>query len=787
MRGFPKKVAVLGSGLMGSQIAAHLVNAGIEVILFGLPGHGANANTKVKQAIDELKTLNPPPFTLDTGPYQIVPANYYQDLDKLKSCDLVIEAISESFDDKEGFYVRIAPYINKCAIFTTTTTKLSINRLAKALPAALLPRFCGMHFLNPPRYQRLVELIPADTTDPQVPDRLENFLVGVLGKGVVRAKDRPYFIANRLGLLAMLVVLYHAERFSLAPDLVDELSIAGFGLNAMAIFKRLDEIGLTTFSAAQARIARTFADDPWFTQLVLPEWLQQLIEQNQTQAAGDNVSIYRNGDQQLEVIDIDHASSHSCFRPYAPSIAAAVQNSLNIDDVLERFAALRANAHPQAQFLWSVLRDVLHYVAVNLDDMARSGHDVDIAMRLGFGWQMGPFETWQALGWRLTTRWLEEEISAQRTLAQIPLPAWVKTINGMYHSKGAYTPSQDTHKPCFTLPVYQRHIYSYINRAYANPTLKKNGKPAIKMVFASESIRLWEEGDGIAILSRQPVNGRMPDGFLPDMQEALNLAEQHYQALILWDMSASVRRHTNLNDTAKTWRRELANIRRRLDERQHIHQRLRTLAIPVIATAPPGIAAQCEVELLLHCDRVVAALECQLGFPRLAEGLFPAHGGCIELIRRAAAMAQNDDLYVPLQFYFNKLIHGCVSQNALQAQHWGLLSTADSVIFNPDELLYVAKAQARSLIDIGYRPVFNEVLPVLGIERMAALMASQVGNAPADGCTHNDPDDYISQRLAYVLCGGEAAENTHMKREQLLALERQAFLEIAQYLNISQA
>ena len=271
-----RKAAVLGAGVMGAQIAAHLVNANVEALLFELPAKEGDPNGNVLNAIDGLKKLEPSPLSIKSKADYIKAANYEQHLELLKDCDIVIEAISERMDWKADLYGKVAPHIADHAIFASNTSGLSINKLSESVPENLRHRFCGVHFFNPPRYMHLVELIACKDTDPTILDELEKFLVTTLGKGVIRARDTPNFIANRVGVFSMLATIHHARQFGLGFDVVDALTGQAIGRPKSATFRTADVVGLDTFAHVVRTMADTLPDDPWHQYYTIPDRFRQL-------------------------------------------------------------------------------------------------------------------------------------------------------------------------------------------------------------------------------------------------------------------------------------------------------------------------------------------------------------------------------------------------------------------------------------------------------------------------------------------------------------------------------
>src|SRR5450631_317323 len=414
-----RKVAVLGAGVMGAQIAAHLVNANVETLLFELPAKDGDKNGNVTKALEGLKKLDPSPLASPGKISYVEAANYDQHLEKLRECDLVIEAIAERMDWKSDLYRKVAPFLSAHAIFATNTSGLSINKLAEAFPEKLRHRFCGIHFFNPPRYMHLVELIPCIGTDALLLDQLEEFLVSTLGKGVVRAKDTPNFIANRIGVFSMLATQHHARAFNLGFDTVDALTGRYLGRPKSATFRTLDVVGLDVFAHVVNTMRDNLADDPWHKYFELPDWFNRLIDQG---ALGQKTKrgIYQKIGKEIRVLDL-HTEE---YRLTDSEVDYAVKEILRERGWAKKLAGLRSNPHPQAQFLWATFRDVFHYCALQLEGIADNARDLDFAVRWGFGWDTGPFEIWQAAGWQQVAGWINADIAAGKAMSDVPLPAW---------------------------------------------------------------------------------------------------------------------------------------------------------------------------------------------------------------------------------------------------------------------------------------------------------------------------------------------------------------------------
>src|SRR5580765_424844 len=449
-----RKVAVLGAGVMGAQIAAHLVNAGVDTVLFDLPAKDGNdsdqsRNGIVLKAIENLKKLSPSPLADKSRAGAIVPANYDSDLELLKGCDLIIEAIAEKLDWKRDLYAKIAPYVAENAVLASNTSGLSINSLADVLSVHLHERFCGVHFFNPPRYMHLAELIPCAKTAPEVLSGLETFLTTTLGKGVVYAKDTPNFIGNRIGVFSILSTIHHTDQFKLSYDIVDALTGPAIGHPKSATYRTADVVGLDTMGHVIGTMDGTLPDDPWRDHFKTPPVLAALVAKGalgQKSGAG----FFRKVGKDILVLDPAKADYVAQTGKVSDEVAAI----LKLKTPAEQFAKLRASSDPQAQFLWAIHRDLFHYSAFHLAEIADTARDIDFAMRWGYGWQLGPFETWQAAGWAQVAQWIAEDIVAGKTMSKAPLPAWVTDAKrtGVHDAAGSYSAATGKQVPTSAAP-----------------------------------------------------------------------------------------------------------------------------------------------------------------------------------------------------------------------------------------------------------------------------------------------------------------------------------------------
>ncbi|WP_442771384.1 3-hydroxyacyl-CoA dehydrogenase family protein, partial [Zoogloea ramigera] len=484
MKWVVNKAAVLGAGVMGAQIAAHLANARVPVVLFDLPAKEGDKNGVVKRALDGLKRLQPSPLvSRDTLQY-IDAANYDEHLELLSGCDLIIEAIAERMDWKNDLYTRIAPFVTPGAVLASNTSGLSINGLAEALPAALRPNFCGIHFFNPPRYMPLVEIIATRDSAPAMLDGLETWLTTRLGKGVVRALDTPNFVANRIGVFSILAVMHHTAAFGLGFDTVDALTGPKIGRPRSATFRTGDVVGLDTLAHVVNTMRDTLPSDPWHAFFKAPAWLDGLIARG---ALGQKTKagIYRKQGKTIEVFD----PASGDYRASDDALSAEVAAILHLADPAARLKALRQSGDVQAQFLWAIFRDLFHYCAVQLENVADNARDVDFALRWGFGWAQGPFELWQAAGWADTAQAIAADIEAGRAMSRAPLPAWVTAPgrSGVHGVAGSWSACRQADVPRSTLPVYTRQLFPELLLGEAGARPEDSGET----LFENGGVRLW--------------------------------------------------------------------------------------------------------------------------------------------------------------------------------------------------------------------------------------------------------------------------------------------------------
>ena len=767
-----RKVAVLGAGVMGAQIAAHCVNARVPVVLFDLPAKEGPKDGIVLRAIENLKKLSPAPFGNQDDAAYIEVGNYDDHLEALKGCDLVIEAIAERMDWKHELYKTIAPFIGPNAIFASNTSGLSITALSEGFDARLKARFCGVHFFNPPRYMHLVELIPTAATSAKILDQLEVFLTTTLGKGVVRAKDTPNFIANRVGIFGMLATMHEAEKFDISCDVVDDLTGAKLGRAKSGTFRTADIVGLDTMGHVIKTMQDNLAEDPFAAVYRTPDVLTKLV---QAGALGQKTGagFYKKVGKEIQRLDFAKGE----YVAGGGKADDLIARMLKEKDPAKRMKTLRESKNRQAQFLWAIFRDVFHYIAVHLESIADNAREVDFAMRWGFGQSMGPFETWQTAGWQQIAGWIKEDIDAGKTLCKAPLPAWVSDgRNGVHAPDGSYSPARKTNVPRSTLPVYQRQVF----RAPVAGAAAADGGNAGTTVFEDDSVRIWHQGDEVLILSLKTKMHCIGPGVITGLAKALEQAETNYKGLVLWSADAAAGGAFSVGADLQSMLPLFMSggvkaIEPEVVKLQQANLAMKYASVPVVA-AVSGLALGGGCELLMHAAKRVASIESYIGLVEVGVGLIPAGGGLKEAAVRAAADAKGNDLLQFLKNYFMSPATAAVSKSALEAKKMGYLAATDVIVFNPYELLHVAKVEARALFDAGYRPPLKALVPVAGRYGMATIMAQLVNMR--DGGFISAHDYKLGAMIAEVICGGEVEAGSLVDEQWLLDLERKAFMEL---------
>ncbi len=768
-----KKVAVLGAGVMGAQIAAHLVNVKVPVVLFDLPAKEGPKNGIVTRAIDGLKKLKPAPLGVPEDAALIQQANYEEHMDLLKDCDLVIEAIAERMDWKLDLYKKIAPFVAPHAILASNTSGLSITKLSEALPEEIKPRFCGIHFFNPPRYMLLVELINTPTTQPQVLDDLETFVTSALGKGVVRAKDSPNFIANRVGIAGMLATMKQVDAFGLTYDVVDDLTGKKLGRASSGTFRTADVVGLDTMH----HVIKTLQDnlsletDPFYGSFSTPPVLAKLLEMGALGQKAKGGFFKKVG---RDILRFDAAAGD-----YVPSGQKAdeVVGRMLKKPAGERLKLLRNAEGAEPRFLWAILRDQFHYAAVHLASIAETARDVDFAMRWGFGLKQGPFELWQEAGWLQVANWIKEDIDAGKALTNAPLPDWVfkgpvAEAGGVHTPEGSWNPTTGQFVPQRKLPVHARQHFPETVLGCNAATADNTGRT----LHEDDAIRLWTlDGDVLIASIKTKMHAISPD-VAEGLSMAVDMAEKDFQGLVIWSPDEMFSAGADLQAMLPAFMMAgVSAIDGAEAELQNVMLKLRYATVPTVS-AVRGLALGGGCEMAVYSAKRVAIMESYIGLVEVGVGLVPGAGGLTYIARRAAenaATSTGKDILPFLTEGFTAAAMAKVGTSAIESRKLGYLLDSDTIVPHKDELLFVALNEAKALYAAGYRPPHRRQFAVAGRSGVATIKGSLVNMR--DGGFISQHDFHIASLIAHVVCGGDVDAGSLVSEEYLMALERQAF------------
>ncbi|ADA79178.1 acyl-CoA-binding protein [Francisella tularensis] len=759
------KIAVLGAGTMGAQIAAHFANAKFPVVLFDLKSQQGSANVIIEDSLAKLTKLNPAPFGSKDSIKYITPANYEDNLELLADCDLIIEAVAERIDIKESLYTKISSHIKENAILASNTSGLSITKLAQVLPENLKVNFCGVHFFNPPRYMPLVELIPHADTNSEILDKLETFLVEKLGKSIIRAKDTPNFIANRLGVFSMLVTCYYTEQMSIPLEVVDELTGKKLGRAKSATYRTADLVGLDVLS----HVVETMKDnleDGWQKLYNTPNWIQNLIN-NGSLGQKTKKGLYIKASDGIKVLDLGTNE----YRPADKKADKEILDILAERDWSKKLEGLRNSDNHQAQFLWATFREMFLYAAHLVGDISNFPKDMDLAIRWGFGWKQGIFEIWQLAGWHKVASWLKDDISTGKALSTNTLPSWIDTLDiSVYQNNKEFSYKDKELISRDSLDVYKRQLF-------ADNIVEHTSTLATQTLYENDGVKLWQIDDysNIGILSFKSKMCAIGDDVLDGISESINYAEEKLDGLVIWQEQDVFSVGANLEEFGIKFAMNGEAAIEEVIRKGHsiISKKLRYSKIPVVA-AVKGFAFGGGCETILHSDAAVAAYESYIGLVEAAVGIIPGWGGSKEMAVRAS---QAQDHWKDFERRYKNLALAQVAKSAYEAKEMGFLRDDDIVVMNTKEILLVAIKKAQLMALAGYQPPLKQKVPVFGETGIATIKALLVNMR--DGNQISEHDYKIAVNLADTMCGGQIEKDTEVSEDWLLERELINFKELA--------
>lgn len=748
-----RKAAVLGAGVMGSSIAAHLANCGIATLLLDMPPATLTAEEETKGltleagavrnrlALKGTEGAKKAAFGSKEAETLVTAGNFEDDLSALSTVDWVVEAVVERLDIKAPLLARAAAQLHSTALLTTNTSGLSVNALAEQLPEVVAPRFFGTHFFNPVRHMHLIELIPSNKTAPTFLAGFHQFAERKLGKGVVVAKDSPNFIANRVGIFSTVYTIGAMARHGLTIEEADALTGKVLGRAGSATFGTSDLAGVDLLEKVVATQYEGAPEDEMREHNRLPAWVGGMIAKG---LHGNKAGAGFYKDKRSLVIDPATLE----YRPRREPSLEILEKAKKLPGAGERLRVLVNGEGAASAFVWDILAATLLYSAHRVGEVCDTPAGIDGAMRWGFGWELGPFEIWEALGFAETVK----RMKAEGRL----IPAWVEAL-------------AETDSPTFTPPE---------TKAPAREVNLNFLRNAGKTLLSSECAALIDLGDGVACLEFRTKMNTVNAGVMEFTRRTLDLAGHSFDALVVGNQGPVFSAGADLAFMGGLIEaKDFASIDAMLKDAQATMAALKFAPVPVVA-APFGKVLGGGLEYALQCRARQSHFEVNMGLVELGVGLIPAAGGVKESL--LGAMARTASKGVPstatLMLAFEPIAGALVSRSAPHARELGFLNGCDQVTMNRDQLLFDAKRAALGLLETSARPLFPAKVKVAGRDGLAFFEAV-IANI-AEGGRVTPFDCLLMAKIAQVLCGGGVEAGSEVSESYFSDLEREAFLSL---------
>ncbi len=776
MKRIIKKIAVLGSGVMGSRIACHFAGIGLPVLLLDIAatsdspegGEPKKPNKIVYEALAAALKSNPSPvFTKDVVK-KIKTGNFTDNMKDIADCDWVIEVVVEKLDIKQSIFAEVEKYRKPGTLVTSNTSGIPIHLMAEGRSDDFKKHFCGTHFFNPPRYLRLLEIIPTKFTEPAVVDFLMQYGDLYLGKTTVLCKDTPAFIANRIGVFGMMAIMNIMENLKLTIDEIDTLTGPVIGRPKSATFRTADIVGIDTLVKVAKGVAENCPDDEAKQTFEIPAWLDKMVANN---LLGDKTKqgFYKkvakaspsSASEGSEIFTLNLQTFE--YAPGSKPKFATLEAAKPVDDLKQRIKILITGQDKAGEFYREFHYRLFSYVSHRIPEISDEIYRVDDAMMAGFGWEIGAFESWDVLGVAKTTEALKAE--------GFIVAKWVDDML----AKGftSFYKVENGERLCYDVTT---ESYKIIPGAEAFIIMSNHAE---KLVWKNSACKLYDLGDEVLGLEWYTKLGSIGSEVLEGVNKAIGLAEERYKGLVIANEGPQFSAGANVGMIFMfAAEQEYDELDLAIRMFQNTMMRIRYSAIPVIV-APHGLTLGGACEMCLHSDKVQAAAESYIGLVELGVGLIPGGGGTKEFILRAAdEMHDNEPETITLQNRFLTIGTATVSTSAHEAFELGILRKGiDEISMNQSRRIADAKQSVIDLFDAGYTmPLQRTDIKVLGRSGLGMLYAGINGMLRANYITEHDTK--IAQKLAYVMCGGDLSEPTLVSEQYLLNLEREAFLSL---------
>lgn len=775
------KAAVLGAGTMGAAIAAHLANAGIPTLLLDIaprelsPADEAKGlsldSPQVKNSIANagfsgLVKTRPAAYMLNDNAKLITVGNFTDDMAKLKDCDLVIEAVVENLEIKHKLFAEVEKNRKPGAVIASNTSGIPIASIAEPFSDDFKKHFLGVHFFNPPRYMKLVEVIATEWTDGVIACKVFGFLDQRLGKGVVPAKDRPNFIANRIGVFGMMATIHEMIAGGWTPTEVDQMTGKAIGHASSATFRTSDLVGLDVTAHVTTNLYPAVPDDEDREVFQLPDLIKTLLDKKLLgdKTKGGFYKKSKNAEGKTEILELDLNTFE--YKPQVKTKFPSLDAAKQIEDMPKRVKTLVWGNDRVGEFLWKTTSRVSRYAANRIPEIADAIVEIDNAIKWGFGWEIGVFEAWDAIGVR-------ESVERMRGENQ-PIP---ENVQNMLDS-GAET--------FYKNEDGQRSFYDLVAGEYkpmpdrAGVMVLKSIKERTGVIKTNPGASLIDLGDGVACLEFHSKMNSIGGDTVQMMNFALDEVEKNFKGLVVGNQGGNFSAGANIMMLLlAAQEEEWDDINMMVNALQKAVMRLRYSPKPVV-TAPYGLTLGGGCEIAMHGDKVRAAGETYIGLVEVGVGLIPSGGGTKEMTMRAMDAAKRIPDADPLAFAkktFELLGMGKVATSAQEARSWGFLRDSDAISMNGDRLIADAKQEVLNLDASGYvQPVQRTDILALGESAQAAMKLAL--HMMKQGGFISDHDALIGKKLAKVMSGGDLNHQTYVSEQYLLDLEREAFVSL---------
>jgi 3-hydroxyacyl-CoA dehydrogenase len=766
-----KKVAVLGSGVMGSRIACHFAGIGVPVLLLDIVPKDVSADAKpsqrnkiVNDALQAALKSNPSPVYTKDAAKLITTGNFEDNMKDIHNCDWVIEVVVERLDIKQQVYDQVEKFRKPGTLITSNTSGIPIHWLAKGRSDDFKKHFCGTHFFNPPRYLRLLEIIPTKDTDSSVVDFLMHYGDLYLGKTTVLAKDTPAFIANRIGVFGIMAIFHIMDKLGLSIDEVDALTGPIIGRPKSATFRTADVVGIDTLVKVAKGVAENCPNDEAKDLFKIPEWLNKVVENNWL---GDKTGQgffkkIKGADGQSEILTLNLQTLQ--YEPRKKPKFATLEMAKPIDDLKTRLKTLVTGQDKAGEFYRQLHYSLFSYISHRIPEISDELYRVDDAMKAGFGWEIGAFESWNVLGVAKTV----EDMKA----AGFSVAPWIEEMLATGNKSFYKTENGKSLYYDVTLKTYKQipGTESFI--------ILNNYKD--KIVWKNSNAALYDIGDDVVALQWNTKMNTIGSEVLEAINKSIAIAEEKFKGLVIANDGANFSAGANIGMIFMyAVEQDFDELDMAVRMFQNTMMRARYSSVPVVV-APHGLTLGGGCELNLHADKICAAAETYIGLVELGVGLIPAGGGTKEFVLRASDEMHHDEPEtITLKNRFLTIATAKVAASAFEGYELGILRKGqDEVVINQDRRIAEAKRSVLELYESGYvMPVQRKDIKVLGRSALGALYAGINGMLRANYATEHDA--LVARKLAYVMCGGDLSEQTLASEQYLLDLEREAFLSLS--------